>query len=314
VLEGMRLVVTGGTGFVGSAFVRHCVTAGATVTVIARPTSDLWRLASIVGHHEVIRAGIGELGGRNELRGADAFVHLAAAGVNQSFDDVEEMVSTNVIGTASALRSALDLEVGRFVLVGTSGEYGPGVLLSEDSPLRPTSEYGATRAAATLLTQTFGARRALDVVVVRPFAVYGPYEAAYRLLPYAILRGLGGLPIDISSGRQTRDYVHVDDVASGLELASCAPAVTGCVLNLCSGVETSVRAAAALAAELAGRGAQVRSNIRPPIPGEMWRTTGDPTRARDQLGWRSRSLAEGLGQTVAWFRDGGRNLAAYAQR
>lgn len=316
-LTDSRLVVTGGTGFLGSAFVRHAATHGATVTVLARPSASAWRLADASGDRvTMVPAALADLPAMSlPSARAGVFVHFAAAGVNQNFDDVPELVSTNVLGTAEALLFSLHNGIERFVLVGSSGEYGPGNRLSEAAALRPTSEYGATRAAATLLARAFAERRGLDVVVVRPFAVYGPFEPAYRLIPYAVMRGLRGEPIRISSGSQTRDYVHVDDVAAGIARACLVPGAAGGIYNLCSGVETSVREAATLIAELTGGRSAVDVGARADIPGEMWRTSGDPSRARETLDWQPQlPLRGGLTQTVEWFRRVGCSLPAYQER
>jgi dTDP-glucose 4,6-dehydratase len=197
-LSGARLVVTGATGFVGSAVVRHAVGQGARVSIVARAGADQWRLSPVAGRYDVITGTLHDLAPLSIPLGAvDAVVHCAAAGVNQSFDDVDELVATNVDGTLAALHFATRHGAARFVLAGSSGEYGPGVGLVEDAPLKPTSEYGASRAAATLLARAFGARRGLDVVVVRPFAVFGPFEAAYRLVPYAVVQGLDGQTVRV---------------------------------------------------------------------------------------------------------------------
>lgn len=310
-LDGSSLLVTGATGFVGSAFVRHAVRQGAAVTVAARREADLWRLAPVAGEYATMWASLTDLADAPPAP-VHAVVHFAAAGVNQSFDDVRAMAETNVVGTVHALEFALRSGASRFVLVGSSGEYGAGVRIGEDHPLRPTSEYGATRASATLVARAFADRRGLDVVVVRPFAVFGPYEAPYRLLPYAILRGLRGQPIRISSGVQTRDYVHVDDVAEGVARAAVLDAATGGAFNLCTGVDTSVLDAAVLVAEATGGRSVVEPGVVPAIAGEMWRTSGDPRRAWETLGWRPRwDLAGGLAETVGWFRTEGAGLVAY---
>lgn len=313
-LHGKTIVVTGGTGFIGSAFVRHAVGVGARVSVIARAGSDHWRLANVTGQYSTLTSTLTGLGNIDPVSNVDVFIHFAAAGVNQSFDDVGELVSTNVEGTVHALQFAHRSGARRFVQLGSSGEYGAGVAITEGAPLRPTSEYGATRAAATLVARAFGQRRGLDVVVVRPFAVYGPYEAAYRLIPYCILRGLRGKPINISSGVQTRDYLHVDDVARGIALACAIDAARGGIFNLCSGMETTVLEAATLVARLSGSASEVAAGERTPIPGEMWRTSGNAEHARATLGWTvTREVPSGLEQTIEWFRSEGLALAAYRE-
>lgn len=311
-LAGRRLAVTGATGFVGSAFARGAVEGGAGLTVIARADSDRWRLVPVEGEYRLLLSTLDGLANAEPID-AEVFVHFASAGVDQTFDDVEELVHTNVVGTLRALQYALRSGVGRFVMLGSSGEYGPGHDVREDAPLQPTSEYGATRASATLLARSFGARRNLQVVTVRPFSVYGPYEAPYRLLPYAIMRALDGRPIEISSGVQTRDFIHVADVAHGIALAATVPGIEGEVFNLCTGVETTVHEAVELAARLAGGGSRVVGGARPAIPGEMWRTSGSPASARRRLGWiAAQPLGEGLAGTLDWFREVGRRLPVYA--
>jgi nucleoside-diphosphate-sugar epimerase len=314
-LRGLEVLVTGATGFVGSAFVRHAVREGARVTILARASADRWRLAPVDGSYARLTGALESLATVPlDSPRLDVVVHCAAAGVDQTFDDVDELVATNVHGTLAALKLALARGAGRFVLLGSSGEYGPGVGLAEDAPLRPTSEYGATRASATLLARAFGARRGLDVTVVRPFAVFGPYEAAYRLVPYAICRGLKGEPIQISSGAQTRDYVFVEDVADGIARACVQPDAAGQVINLCSGRETAVRDIASMIAERTGGRSEVAAGARGEIPGEMWRTSGNPARARELLDWTARTgLAEGLARTIDWFRLEGAALRQYAK-
>lgn len=313
-LAGRTVVVTGGTGFVGSAFVRHVVRNGAVVTVVARADSNHWRLDELAGRYTTLSASLSQLAGLRlpSATRASLMVHFATAGVNQSFDDLAELVATNVAGTVQALSFAVRNGIRRFVLVGSSGEYGPGEELSEGSRLDPNSEYGATRAAATLLARAFAKRHSLDVVVVRPFAVYGPFEAPYRLIPYAILRGLQGEPIEISSGVQTRDYVHVDDVADGIVRAGTIEAAANGIFNLCSGVQTAVGDAAELVARLTGGGSRVDRGARPAIPAEMWRTSGTTALALARLEWSPRlKLQEGLSQTIDWFRSDGRQMPAY---
>lgn len=312
-LSDREVFVTGGTGFIGSAFVRAAVRASARVTVLSRKSADHWRLAEVAGRYSVVETSLDTL---PELHLDSApgaiMVHCAAAGVNQATNDIDGMVATNVAGTVCALQFALRQAVSRFVLLGSSGEYGPGVQLPESAPVQPTSEYGATRASATLIARAFGQRRGLDVVIVRPFAVYGPFEASYRLIPHVILGALRGETIRLSSGQQTRDYVHVQDVAAGIACASTCEAARGGLFNLCTGVETTVLDVAELALSRVGGEGRIEVGAIPTIPGEMWRTTGDPSHASQVLRWEPRTtLTDGLTQTVAWFRDGGHQYPAY---
>ena len=314
-LSGKSLIVTGGTGFLGSAFVRYAIDAGADVQVVARSTADHWRLSAYRDRYRVLTTtieGLAELS--VDIAKDTILVHFAAAGVNQTDDDIVRMVDTNIVGTLSTLAFAKQNGARRFVLVGSSGEYGPGVHLSEDAALRPTAEYGATRASATMLARAYGKRRDIEVTVVRPFAVFGPFEAPYRLIPYAILSALRGVPIKISSGQQTRDYVYVDDVSAGIASACVIKEAGGEIFNLCTGIETSVRDAASLVAMLVDKRVEVDCGVIPQIPGEMWQTSGDPSRAHKVLGWSPRvELTTGLEETINWFRKTGLRLPIYTE-
>jgi len=312
-LRGRSLVVTGGTGFLGSALVRDAVDAGAQVVVLGRATSDRWRLASVEGGYQFVDAPLESLANLSlTLPEGTLLVHAAAAGVSQRDGTADALATVNVDGTRAVAEWALRHACGRLIVLGTSGEYGAGVGHREDAALRPTSEYGRTRAKATRVARDFGLAHGLDVVVVRPFAVYGPFEAAYRLVPHVILSALRGEPARISSGEQTRDYIHVTDVISGIALASTAEAARAGVFNICTGVETSVREAAALAVELVDPAARLHVGAVPGIPGDMARTTGDPTTARRVLGWEpQKDLRRGLTETVEWFRSVGRDHPAY---
>lgn len=304
-IRGARLLITGATGFLGSAVVRHAVEAGAEVTALIRRGSASWRLEPVRGRYHTVAAAADDyrslaLDGDHR---PDALVHCAASGVNQKFDDVGDMVAVNVGGTLAALQLATRVGARRFVLLGTSGEYGPGTGLSEGAPLRPTSEYGATRAAATLLALTYGARRGLPVTVLRPFSIFGPYEAAYRLVPHCVLRALAGEPLDISAGSQTRDFVFLADVVRAV-VAAAAQGPDRTIVNVCTGVSTSVGSVAGLVAEIAGGTAPVQAGAVDHIPGEMWMTSGDPSTAAAVLQWAPRyGVREGLEETIDWFRS-----------
>jgi nucleoside-diphosphate-sugar epimerase len=297
-----RVLVTGGAGFIGSHLVRRLLESGADVAATVRPGSDLWRLDGVLDWIEVA-SSIGP------LPSADVVYHLAAAGVHPD-TDAATVVETNVLGTLRVIEHAQASGAGRFVYCGSCFEYGPGMGLSEDAPLRPVSEYGASKAAGSLLALAAGTAHSLPVTVVRPFTAYGPHEAAHRLVPSVIVDALDGGPIRVTSGGQSRDFVYVTDVVEGL-VAATDPRAVGAVLNLCTGKATTVGDLASQVAALVG-GVEVLAGAVPDRAVEFPVLSGDPSRAADVLGWRAQTpLEDGLRRSIAWFEEHRDRYAQY---
>lgn len=296
-----RVLVTGGSGFIGSHLVRRLVEAGADVIVAVRPESDLWRIEDLLEWVERTPAD-------RPLPEASVVYHLAAEGVRPD-TDVHAVVETNVLGTLRLLEHAQETGVDRFVYCGSCFEYGPGDGLSEDAPLRPITEYGASKAAGSLLTLAYGTAYGLPVVVVRPFTAYGPLEAAYRLVPSVILDVLDGGPVRLTSGIQTRDFVYVADVVDGMLAAGRDERALHGIFNLCTGRATAVRDLAGTISELVG-GVDLLPGTVADRAVELAALSGDPARTADRLGWRAQTeLADGLRRTLDWFRENrGRHL------
>ena len=145
-----RVLVTGGAGFVGSHLVRRLLESGADVSISVRPGSDLWRVDDVLESIRVVSS-------MEPLPEAEVVYHLAAAGVHPDAD-AAAVVETNVLGTLRVLEHARTTGVERFLYCGSCFEYGPGEGLSEDATLRPISEYGAAKAAGSLLTLAARAR------------------------------------------------------------------------------------------------------------------------------------------------------------
>lgn len=214
------------------------------------------------------------------------------------------MIDSNVGGTLAALELAERLGVRRFVYVGSSGEYGPCTRAREDQVPAPNAEYGATKAAGWCLAHAFGRRTGLPVVSVRPFSVFGPFEAAYRLVPYCTLEALDNAPMKVTDGRQTRDFIFVDDVIDGIRVAAGSAQAVGGTFNLCTGISTSVREMVTTIRQVCGSAAEPSFGIAVAGATEMWTTSGDPTQAHRVLGWTAKhTMTEGLEKTRDWLAE-----------
>jgi nucleoside-diphosphate-sugar epimerase len=209
----------------------------------------------------------------------------------------------SVEGAANLLRAAEPFAEARIVHVGSSLELGPREHpLRESDPLLPTTLRGVAKAAAALLCLE-AARAGRPVVVVRPFSVYGPWEAPSRFVACAIRAALRGEELPLTGPGHRRDYVHVDDVVDGILAAARAPGVAGEVFHLGTGVQWTNEELVEQVAKAVGRPLRVRAGAWPSSPSDVAHWVADPAKSRARLGWAPRhDLASGLAHTVAWFR------------
>jgi UDP-glucose 4-epimerase len=299
---GVRALVTGGAGFIGSHLADALLAAGDEVTVVDH----------LRGHHRdnlvdarrrgavVVRADVTDLSAMTQILSAvrpDVVHHLAAfIDVRRSMRDPVGDVHANVGGTASVLEAARRASVGRVVLASTAAVYGDPATLptAESCPLAPLSPYGAGKAAAESYLELFGRVHGLPALALRMANVYGPRQDPHGEAGIvAILSGAlaeGRVATIFGDGRQTRDYVYVADVAAAFVAAGRAEA-TG-ALNVSTGRETSLRELAATLGVATSRAAA--------RPGDGPRSCLDPAAAAATLGWRARvPLEDGLQRTLA---------------
>ena len=140
--------------------------------------------------------------------------------------------------------------------------------------------------------------------MLRPFNGYGPGQSPDRIVPEIIVRGLRGQPIDMTEGRQTREFNYVADLVEGFVRAAVTPGVEGELFNLGSGEEVSMRDLATTILDVMGNPIEPQFGALPERPTEIMRMYSDSTKARETLGWKpTHSLTEGLEKTIAWYRE-----------
>lgn len=311
----MRILVTGGAGFIGSHYVRMLLRSpgsdGLTVTVLDKLTyaGNTANLADLAGD-ERLRFRQGDICDRAVLDevfpGVDTVVHFAAEShVDRSIEDSGAFLRTNVLGTQSLLDAALRHGVRKFVHISTDEVYGSIAQGSwpETHPLQPNSPYSASKASSDLLVLACHRTHGLDVSITRCSNNYGPMQFPEKVIPLFVTRLIDGLTVPLyGDGRNVRDWLHVEDHCRGIELVRTAGR-PGEVYNIGGGTELSNR-------ELTGRllaatGADW-SSVRQVADrkGHDLRYSVDCGKARDELGYRPRhSLASGLAATVQWYRD-----------
>lgn len=295
----MRVVVTGGSGFIGRHVVARLAARGDEVSVVdLRPFPDP-DISCVVGdlrERAVVDEALAE--------GTDAVVHLAAiTSVLQSVKDPDGVFRTNVVATEHLLERCRAVGVGRFVLASTNAVAGDvgRARIDESLVLRPLTPYGATKAAAEMLMSAYAASYGIVTVALRLTNVYGlgmqEKDSVVARLMRAALSG-GGIEI-YGDGEQLRDYVFVTDVAEAFEhaLGFVAPAV----LTIGSGHSVSMNALHELACEVTG--VAIGASHVAAKPGEMPAVVVDISRAATS-GWRPRhDVRDGLAAT--WRDFGG---------
>jgi dTDP-glucose 4,6-dehydratase len=325
----MRILVTGGAGFIGSAVMRAAIGRGDEAVCLDALTycANLENLAPVAAHpaYTFEHADIGDgeaLDAVFARHQPDAVLHLAAeTHVDRSIDAPVAFVKTNVLGTASLLQAARRYlqtlppsrrDGFRLVHVSTDevfGELGPEGRFDETSPYAPSSPYSASKAAADHLVRAFGRTFELPVIVTNCGNNYGPYQFPEKLIPVVILSALEDRPIPLyGRGLNVRDWLYVEDHAEAL-LAVADRGRVGETYCIGGGAEASnLDLVTRLCAELdrirpraGGRYAELITEV-PDRPGHDFRYAIDAGKIGRELGWTARtSLDEGLARTVRWY-------------
>lgn len=302
----MKIVVTGGLGFIGTNLTRRLLSAGDEVNVydnLSRGRREwLDDTDARIFEGDILDAA--ELEGA--IAGADAVVHLAAYGsVIESVEDPTPNFENNVVGTFNVFSAARDQGVSKVVFASTGGaligDAEPPV--SEDSVPRPISPYGASKLCGEAYCHAFGRAYGIETVALRFANVYGPQSAHKKGAVTAFIKAiLADEPMVIfGDGMASRDFLYVDDLTRGIETALKADLLGGSVFHLASGRETRIRELAELIAEAAGRPGHPIEH-RAKRRGEVERNFAAYDRAYEALGFTPTwSLEDGLAATWDWF-------------
>lgn len=320
----MRIVVTGGCGFMGSAYVRHLLARAEEVEVVvfdALTYAADRRHLDIFGRDPRFRFIHGDITDRAAalyaFRGADVVVHFAAESHNdRGFLDPALFVSTNVLGTQVLLDTCRTAGVRRFHHISTCEVFGDlpldrGEPFDEDAPYRPKSPYAASKAAADHLVLASGESFGLHVTVSRSCNNYGPWQNSEKVIPRFITAALADQPLPVFRAKQNRrEWLHVTDHSAAVHriVRRGAP---GRTYNVGTGVERSIEQLADAILRALGKPLSLRMPV-PDRPRHDRRYLLSSRRIREELGFRPRVEFEvGLLRTIEWYaHERGKTLSA----
>ncbi len=310
-MQPRSVLMTGATGLIGSALVRLLHAENITVYCLIRRGS-LTKLPPLAGLEAIEVQTFSPEALRTSLSGVsyDTVVHLASYGVQINDRDRDQLIAGNVQLLAHVLEAVSDRPPTKFLYAGSCSEYGfpakDGQPIAEDQPLRPTSLYGAAKAAAEIYGQALALQLKIPFTALRLFNVFGPGEAPHRLLPSIIQALDQDRPVDLTGGEQQRDLLHVDDVAEAiLAAASSQQLKPFAAYNVCSGHAVRIRGVGEVAAKLMDKPQSLLQWGKLPYRSDepMW-VVGDPTRFQHVTSWRPKmNLIEGIRNMVAALRN-----------
>jgi dTDP-glucose 4,6-dehydratase len=320
-LAGVRVLVTGAGGFIGSHLAERLVRDGARVRAFVRYKSDGthgWLDRS--PHKSDLEVVAGDVTDavsiQQAVAGCDIIFHLAALiGIPYSYQAPLSYVRTNVEGTFNILQAARDAHVQCVVHTSTSEVYGTAqyVPIDEHHPLVGQSPYAATKIGADKLAEAYHRTFGLPVVILRPFNTFGPRQSMRAVLPTLLVQLLSGRPvIRLGALHPRRDLTFVGDTVAGYLKAAQSEAAIGRTVQLGTGRDISIGELAAVAMEILGLRAEILSDEerQRPATGEVERLLSNPALAAQLIGWQPEvPLEQGIRLTADWLQA---HLAHYS--
>ena len=317
----MKLLVTGGAGFIGSNFIRHMLKTYPDYRIVnldaltyAGNLENLKDIAETEGNghqarYQFVKGDIGDtaLVNRIAASGIDAIVNFAAEShVDRSIDSADVFIRTNVLGTQVLLDAALRHKVGRFIQISTDevyGSLGPEGTFVETTPLAPNSPYSASKAGADLLVRSYFETFKLPALITRCSNNYGPYQFPEKLIPLFITNALADQQVPLyGDGLNVRDWIHVADHCAAIDrvLHQGEP---GEIYNIGGNCEKTNREITHTILKELGKPEALIKHVKD-RPGHDRRYAIDCTKLCQGLGWSQQyDFQSGMKETIRWYLD-----------
>jgi len=310
----VKILVTGGAGFIGSNFIRYVFSLGKRYEVLNYDkltyAGNLANLEAVASHpnYTMVRGDICDAQALEAaMHGCDAVVHFAAEShVDRSIYEPSPVIQTNITGTFVLLEVSRKLAISRLVHISTDEVYGdipPDAFANEEFPLRPSSPYSASKAAADLLVRSYVRTYGLPAMITRSSNNYGPYQFPEKLLPLMITNAFQDKPLPIyGDGRQQRDWLHVEDNCRGI-LTVLEKGKLGEIYNIGGFNVTENLSVVKELLRLTRKPETLISYVQD-RPGHDRRYALTYQKIESELGWKPTiSLDDGLRQTIEWYRN-----------
>ncbi|MDI3548505.1 MAG: dTDP-glucose 4,6-dehydratase [Halanaerobiales bacterium] len=310
----MKILITGGAGFIGSNFIRHLlenyndeIVNLDKLTYAGNPEN----LEEIENNpnYSFIRGDIGDPEIVNQIvsRGIDIIVNFAAEShVDRSIEDPAIFLKTNVLGTQVLLEAAQKYRIRKFIQISTDevyGSLGPTGYFTETSPLAPNSPYSASKAGADLLVRAYHQTYGLPVNITRCSNNYGPYQFPEKLIPLFVTNAMGDKKLPLyGDGRNIRDWIHVKDHCRAIDLVM-REGKEGEIYNIGANSERTNLEITREILRILQKPESLISFVRD-RPGHDRRYAIDSSKIREELGWQPQyDFTTGLKETVRWYQE-----------
>ncbi|MCD6510988.1 MAG: GDP-mannose 4,6-dehydratase [Thaumarchaeota archaeon] len=311
----MKILVTGGAGFIGSHLSEKYVEEGHTVLCLDNlMNGNLVNIRHLLNkrNFKLIIGDVRDIDLLEKLmRGVDVVLHLAAQiHVDRSIIEPKLTYEINVLGTQNVLEVSRMYDVKRVVFTSSSEVYGSAkyVPMDEKHPLDAPHPYGASKIAADRMCHAYAKTYGMDVVIVRPFNIFGPkqkdsgYGGAISIFVKRVLRGTP--PIIYGDGKQSRDYTYIKDAVRAFDSVVKYEGEIEGPINFGTGKDIEIEKLARLIIKLCGKEGEIEPVHVEPRPSEVRRLVADYSKAKRLFGWEPKyRLEEGLMEFIDWYRN-----------
>lgn len=306
----MKLLVTGGAGFIGSEFVRQTVSLGHEIAVIDKLTyaADKNRISDVLNSIQFFE---GDIADRTFVRDVfltfrpEIVVHWAAEShVDRSILQPAVFMTSNIIGTQTLLDVSKDFDIQKFINISTDevyGDLGDSGSFYEDTPLNPSSPYSVSKTSADMLGRAYLRTYGSPVITIRPSNNYGPWQYPEKLVPVVILKALGNEKIPVyGAGENIREWLFVEDCASAV-ISLINNGKIGQIYNIGSGNEKRNIDVVKFILDLLGKPHELIEFVQD-RPGHDFRYSLNYDKIKSEIGWSSKIQFEiGISRTVEWY-------------